>query len=81
MLASALRSAHIGTLLAFGQRSLKSQMRQANRSDVRYALILGEDELAAGEVTARDMASGEQQRVVLTGIAEWLSKRLQNPTT
>ncbi|HUW14624.1 MAG TPA: His/Gly/Thr/Pro-type tRNA ligase C-terminal domain-containing protein, partial [Anaerolineae bacterium] len=72
-----LRAASIGTLLAFGQRSLKAQMKHADRSNVDFALILGEDEVLAGEVTVRDMAGGEQQRISLTGIQEWLRQRLQ----
>jgi len=76
MLASELRAAGIGTLLAFGQRSLKAQMKQADRAGARYTLILGEDELAAGEVTVRDMAAAEQQQVAMTEIAEWLRQRL-----
>ena len=75
-LVSELRATGIGTLLAFGQRSLKSQMREAGRADVRYALILGGDELAAGEVTVRDMAAGEQQRVALVDIEDWLRRNL-----
>ena len=76
MLASELRAAGIGTLLAFGQRSLKAQMKQADRAGVRYTLILGEDELAAGEATVRDMAAAEQQRVALAEIVDWLKQRL-----
>ncbi len=38
-----------------GGKSLKSQMRRADKLGARYALILGEDELAAGAVTVRDL--------------------------
>jgi len=75
-LTSELRTAGIGALLAFGQRSLRSQMKQANRAGVRFTLILGEDELATGEVTVRDMAAGEQQRISLAEIEDWLKRRL-----
>lgn len=76
LLTNRLRSAGLGTLLAFGQRSLRSQLKHADRSEVRYTLILGEDELAQREVTVRDMALGEQQRVPLTDIADWLTRHL-----
>ena len=52
-------------------------MKQANRANVRFTLILGEDELATGEVTVRDMAAGEQQRISLAEIEDWLKRRLQ----
>ena len=38
-----------------GDRSLKSQMRHAAKLGARYVIILGEDELASGTVTVRDM--------------------------
>jgi histidyl-tRNA synthetase len=66
-----LRAAGIPTLLAFGTRSLKSQLKSANRSQVHYALILGEDELARKEITVRDMTSGEQTAVALSGLLSW----------
>lgn len=66
-----LRAAGIPTLLAFGSRSLKSQLKSANRSQVRYALILGEDELARAQITVRDMTSGEQTEVPLSSLLSW----------
>ena len=42
---------------------MKGQMKEAARSGARFAAILGPDELAAGEVTLRDLTSGEQERV------------------
>ncbi|HEX4133827.1 MAG TPA: histidine--tRNA ligase [Bryobacteraceae bacterium] len=42
---------------------LKRAMELANKSGARYALILGDDEIAAGEYSLKDMQSGEQQRV------------------
>jgi histidyl-tRNA synthetase len=40
-----------------GGKSLKSQMRLADKTGARYVLILGEDELAAGALTVRDMSA------------------------
>jgi histidyl-tRNA synthetase len=42
---------------------LKRAMELANKSGARYALILGDDEIAAGEYSLKDMQSGEQQRI------------------
>ena len=41
---------------------LKRAMELANKLGARYALILGEDEIAAGEYSIKDMQSGEQRR-------------------
>jgi histidyl-tRNA synthetase len=42
---------------------LKRAMELANKLGARYALILGDDEIAAGEYSLKDMQSGEQKRV------------------
>jgi histidyl-tRNA synthetase len=69
-----LRKAGLGTRLAFarGHRSLKSQMREANKYDTTYTLIVGESELNQGAVTVRRMDSGDQQLVSLDDIVPWI---------
>ena len=49
--------------------SLKSQMKKADRSGARYALILGEQELADGTVQVRDLSTGEQQHMDRAAVA------------
>lgn len=56
-LAHRLRRAGASVEVEPGGRSLKSQMRHAGKLGARYALLLGEDELAAGRVSARDMTA------------------------
>jgi histidyl-tRNA synthetase len=72
-----LREAGIGTRIAFSRtrRSLKSQMREANKHDVQFVLIVGESELAAGQVAVRPLDGGEQTLVPLAEIVDWLSNR------
>jgi histidyl-tRNA synthetase len=62
-----LRRAGIGTRVAFarGKRSMKSQMREANKLEARVVLIVGEDELSRGEVTLRPLDGGEQRSIAL----------------
>ncbi len=62
-LAANLRRAGTGVLVATGDRSLKAQLRQANARGVRYAAIIGADEVAAGSVVLRDMANARQETV------------------
>jgi len=75
-LAGDLRAAGIGALISFGERSLKSQLRQAGKEGVAFALIIGEREAEAGQVAVRDMAEGEQYPVALEDVPSWLSQRL-----
>jgi histidyl-tRNA synthetase len=62
-LARKLRAAGKSVLLDIEGKSLKSQLRQADRSGAKFALIVGEDELAKGSVTVRELAGGEQREV------------------
>ncbi len=62
-LASRLRQAGIGTVAAMGSKSLKAQMRQANSLGVRYAVIIGDEEVKTGTATVRDMANARQKTV------------------
>jgi len=70
-LAVRLRRAGVGAILSSGSRGLRGQMRQANALGIPYALILGDDEIAKGEVVVRDMTASTQQSRAL---AEFLSE-------
>ncbi len=58
--------------LNYEDRSVKGQMRVANRSGAPYVGILGPDELEKNEITLKEMASGEERRVKLDTIEEHL---------
>ncbi len=65
--AHALRSCGLQVLIDYAGRSLKSQMKQAGKNNCRFVLIVGDDELARGEGTLRDMQSSEQDTITLPG--------------
>jgi histidyl-tRNA synthetase len=58
-----LRAAGISADRSFDGRSMKSQFKAADRSRARVALVVGEQEAAAGTVTLRDLGGGDQQVV------------------
>jgi histidyl-tRNA synthetase len=62
-LCAQLRAAGIGSDRAYDARSMKSQMKVADRSGARLALIVGEDEVAKNAVMLRTMETGTQQLV------------------
>ena len=74
-LARNLRRAGLSVTVDVMERSLKAQLRYANKEGVRYVAVLGEEETAAGEVTVRDMNAGTQERVPVGGLVERLSGR------
>ncbi|MBP2665714.1 MAG: hisS [Firmicutes bacterium] len=55
-----LRQLGIASDMDHGGRSLKSQMKQANRTQARYVAIIGEDEARTNKVTLKNMTTGEQ---------------------
>jgi histidyl-tRNA synthetase len=59
-------------------RSLKAALRRADKDGMKAVAILGEDELAAGEVTVRELATGSQQRVTASDLPEWW-RTITNP--
>ena len=62
-LVTELRRAGVGADWDLMGRGMKGQMKSADRSGANWAVILGDDELDAGEVTLKDLATGEQQRI------------------
>ncbi len=63
LLACQLRAQGLCGDVAFEGKSLKSQLRQANKQQAAVCLILGEAELARSTVLLKDMASGDQTEI------------------
>jgi histidyl-tRNA synthetase len=74
--AFALRQAGVACDRSFDQRSMKAQLRAADRAGARLAVIVGEREATAGVVAVRDLATGEQEVVGLDDLVEQARKRL-----
>ncbi|MFA5809498.1 MAG: histidine--tRNA ligase [Thermoleophilia bacterium] len=60
----------------YAGRSAKGQMKQAARLGARFAVIIGEDEMASGAVTVRNMDTSEQESIKLDGLEDYLMARL-----
>ncbi len=71
-----LHDAEVSAWLAFGDRSLKSQLKSANRAHVSYAIILGEEELKIGQAAVREMAGSQQFNIPLGEVVGWVEERL-----
>jgi len=72
-LAERLRAAgHVVEMTYTG--NLKKRLKRADRSNARAAVILGEDELAAGRATVRDLDTGQQDAVALDAVADALGQ-------
>jgi histidyl-tRNA synthetase len=62
--------AYAQTVVDLSGRSLKAQLRGADRSGARVAVILGSDEVARGEVVVRDLRASEQDRVARAQVGD-----------
>ncbi len=71
-LLAALRAADVPADTDYLGRSLKAQMKQANRLDARAVVILGEDEVRQGVATVRDLDTSQQESVPLERVIERL---------
>jgi histidyl-tRNA synthetase len=69
-----LRAAGLRADRGFDARSMKSQMKAASKRGARVAVIVGEDELAAGSAVVRDLAAGEQSTVPLGDLVSTVSQ-------
>lgn len=56
----------------YGGRKMKAQMKSADRLAARYAAILGDDELARGEIVLKSLGTGEQETVALSALFDRL---------
>jgi histidyl-tRNA synthetase len=72
-----LRAAGIPARLAFARkrRSMKSQMREANRMNAHTVLIIGESEVEEGLVAVRPLDGGEQVRMTAAETIEYLKNK------
>lgn len=67
--ANQLRSKGIAVEVDYLTRSLKAQMREANRQQVKYVIVIGENELKSGEAKLKNMSDGTEATVRLNELA------------
>ena len=72
-IAAKLRSAGISTDIEIMGRKMGKAMKYASGLDVKYAIIVGAQELQQDSVTIRDMVSGEQKLVKIESLVDELS--------
>jgi len=68
--AQSLRLAGHSVDIAYGDRALKGGMKAADKSGARFALVLGDDELASGLAEIKNMQTGESTSVRLQALQE-----------
>ena len=52
-------------------RSVKAQMKYANKIGAEYVIVLGDDEINSGQANIKNMETGEQIPVALSGLTDY----------
>jgi histidyl-tRNA synthetase len=73
-----LRRKGISAEVDMESRSLRSQMKTANKLDAKYVIMVGEDEIEKGVVTLRDMRDGQQETVDAQMVSSRIEDKLSN---
>ena len=76
VLLQALRARGVACGMELAGRSMKAQMRAANRAGAPSVVIRGDDELAAGVLVVKDMAGGTEEK---PAEADWLARWPEAP--
>jgi len=61
----------------FGDKSLKSQMKRADRLGAKYVLILGENEIEKGAAVLRNMATKAQNTILLPDVVQSVKEKIK----
>jgi histidyl-tRNA synthetase len=78
---AALRNvAQAPAYMDFADRKLTAHFKTADRNGARYALIMGDDELAAGQLVLRDLVTREDRRIPAGAAAEDTARALVEAT-
>lgn len=73
-----LRQAGIKTETDFLKRSVKAQMKYANKINAMYTIILGENEINNNKVKVKEMDTGQQTEVNLDNLIEYIKTKINN---
>jgi len=69
-----LRKAGLKAAIDYNNRSVKGQMKAADRLNANYTVIIGDNELEQGFATIRNMKSGEEKEIELADLIEEMQK-------
>ena len=69
-----LRHAGLTASMDFAKRSMKAQMKQAGKSNAKFALIIGEDEVKNNTVTVKNLSNSEQQNISIDKAVEFFKR-------
>ena len=57
-------------------RSLKAQMKYANKINAGYVVVLGEEEIKSGRIKVKDMSTGSEEEINLEALASYIKEKI-----
>lgn len=72
-IAESLRKKNLWIEMNYGEASLKSQLRKADRLGSEFAIVIGENELKSGKVQLKDLKSGISKELEIREIIRYFS--------
>jgi histidyl-tRNA synthetase len=72
-LAGKLRKDNLSVDFDYLQRSVKAQMREANKMNAKYVLFIGGDEYKEGKMNLKNMSTGVEEKVSIDSIREFVA--------
>ncbi|NEN90266.1 MAG: histidine--tRNA ligase, partial [Okeania sp. SIO3H1] len=71
-----LRRSGMNVITSFDSRGVGKQLQQADKQKIPFCIIIGSEEAAANMCSLKDLRTGEQMKVPITGLAGVLKQRL-----
>ena len=72
-----LRKSGIAAERDYLERSVKAQMKYANKLNAKFSAVIGDDDIAAGKASVKNMTTGEATEVLFADMAEYLNNLLK----
>ena len=70
-LASTLRNNGINTEIFLNDKKLKAKMKYADKLEIPYVIVVGEDEIKTETVKIKNMKTGEEKEIQMNEIAKY----------
>ena len=70
-LATKLRNMGINTEIYLNDKKLKAKFKYADKLEIPYVIVMGEDEIKSGEITLKDMKTGEEEKLPIDEVERW----------
>ncbi len=74
-LVNKLRNIGVSALTEYGEKSIKAQMKYADKIGAHFTLVIGDREVENNQVTVKDMLNGTSEDIQLDNIIEYFKRR------